>query len=63
MARFFFIFHALSFELNIFFDRRFPLKSDDSNFVQNYFGVRPIFCNKKNWDQIDNDVTMMSSLL
>ena len=27
MARvfFFFIFHALSFELNLFFDRRFPL--------------------------------------
>ena len=26
MARFFFIFHALSFEINFFFDRRFPLK-------------------------------------
>ena len=25
MARFFCIFHALSFELNFFFDRRFPL--------------------------------------
>ena len=25
MARFFFIFHALSFELNLFFDWRFPL--------------------------------------
>ena len=25
MARFFCIFHAFSFELNIFFDRRFPL--------------------------------------
>ena len=25
MARFFFIFHALSLELNFFFDRRFPL--------------------------------------
>ena len=25
MARFFFIFHALSFELNFSFDRRFPL--------------------------------------
>ena len=25
MARFFFIFHALSFQLNFFFDRRFPL--------------------------------------
>ena len=33
MARFLFlffcIFHALSFELNIFFDRRFPLNRDD----------------------------------
>ena len=26
MARFFCSFHALSFELNFFFDRRFPLK-------------------------------------
>ena len=26
MARFFCIFHALSFELNFYFDRRFPLK-------------------------------------
>ena len=25
MARFFLIFHALSFEFNLFFDRRFPL--------------------------------------
>ena len=33
------------------------LQSDDSNFVQNYFGVRSIFCDKKNRDQIDNDVT------
>ena len=38
------------------------LKLAGSNFVQNYFGVRSIFCDKKNWDQIDNDVTMMSSL-
>ena len=35
-------------------------KSDDSNFVQNYFGVGSIFWRKKNWDQIDNDVTMTS---
>ena len=39
------------------------LKSDDLNFVQNYFGVGLIFCGKKNWDQIDNDVTMTSSFL
>ena len=39
------------------------LKSDDSNFVQNYFAVGLIFCGKKNWDQIGNDVTMTSSLL
>ena len=32
------------------------LKSDESNFVQNYFAVRSM-------DQIDNDVTMTSSLL
>ena len=38
-------------------------KSDDSNFVQNYFGVGSIFWGKKNRDQIDNDVTMTSSLL
>ena len=38
-------------------------KSDDSNFVQNYFGVGSIFWGKRNWDQIDNDVTMTSSLL
>ena len=37
-------------------------KSDDSNFVQNYFGVE-IFWGKKNRDQIDNDITMTSSLL
>ena len=36
-------------------------KSDDSNFVQNYFGVGSIFWGKKNWDQINNDVTMTSS--
>ena len=39
------------------------LKLDESNFVQNYFGIRSIFCNKKNRDQINNDVTMTSSLL
>ena len=38
-------------------------KSDDSDFVQNYFGVESIFWGKTNWDQIDNDVTMTSSLL
>ena len=38
-------------------------KSDDSNFVQNYFGVGSIFWGKKNRDQIDNDVTMTSYLL
>ena len=27
------------------------------------FGVGAIFWGKKNWDQIDNDVTMTSSLL
>ena len=39
------------------------LRSDDSNFVQNYFGVGSIFWGKKNWHQTDNDVTMTSSLL
>ena len=38
-------------------------KSDDSNFVQNYLGVGSIFWGKKNRDQLDNDVTMTSSLL
>ena len=33
-------------------------KSDDSDFVRNYFGVRSVFCGKKSRDQIDNDVTM-----
>ena len=37
-------------------------KSDDSNFAQNYFGIGSIFWGKKNRDQIDNDVTMTSSL-
>ena len=36
-------------------------KSDDSNFLQNYFGVGSVFWGKKNLDQIDNDVTMTSS--
>ena len=40
-----------------------PFKSDDSNFVQNYFGVGSIFWGKKSRDQIDSDVTMTSSLL
>ena len=39
-----------------------PFKLDDSNFVQNYFGEGSIFWGKKNRDQIDNDVTMTSSL-
>ena len=39
------------------------LKSDDSNFLQNYFGIGSVFWGKKNWDQIDNDVTMTSPLL
>ena len=39
------------------------LKLDDSNFVQNYFGVGSIFWGEKNRDKIDNDVTMTSSLL
>ena len=36
-------------------------KSDDSSFVKNYSGVSSIFCGKKNWDQIDNDVTKTRS--
>ena len=39
------------------------LKLDDSNCVQNYFGAGSVFLGKKNVDQIDNDVTMTSSLL
>ena len=39
------------------------LKSDDSNFVQYYFEVGSIFWGKKNRDQIDNDVSITSSLL
>ena len=38
-------------------------KPDDSNFVNNYFGIGLIFWGKKNRDQIDNDVTMTSFLL
>ena len=38
------------------------LKSDDSNFVQTYFGVGSVFWGEKNWDQIDNDITMTSSM-
>ena len=39
------------------------LKLDYSNFVQNYFGIKWIFCDNKNPGQIDTDVTMTSSLL
>ena len=39
------------------------LKLDYSNFVQNYFGIRSILCDKENPHQINNDVTMMSSFL
>ena len=35
-------------------------KSDDSDVVQNYFAI---FWGKKNRDQIENEVTMTSSLL
>ena len=38
-------------------------KSDDSDFVQNYFGIGSIVWGKKNRDQIDNNVNMTSSLL
>ena len=38
-------------------------KLDDNNFAQNYFGVTSIFRSRKNRDQIDIDVTMMSPLL
>ena len=38
-------------------------KSEDSNFVQDYFEVGSIIWGKRNRDQIDNDVTMTSSLL
>ena len=34
------------------------LKFEGSNFLQNYFWLRSIFCNKKNQGQIDNYVTM-----
>ena len=37
-------------------------KSDNSNFVQNYFGIGSIFWDNKGRDQIKNDVTMTSSL-
>ena len=36
------------------------LKSDDSNFVQNSFGVLSVLWGKKNREQTDNDVTMAS---
>ena len=39
------------------------LKSDNSNFVENYFRVRSTFCRKKSRDQINNDVTITSSLI
>ena len=38
-------------------------KSDDLNFVQNYFGIGSVFWGNKTRDQIDNDVTVTSSLL
>ena len=34
MARFFFTFHALSFELNLFFDGSFPLKRQHQQIVE-----------------------------
>ena len=36
------------------------LKSDISNFVKNYFGIRSIFCGKKNRYQIDNRLMSLS---
>ena len=39
------------------------LKVCDPNFVQNYFGVRSILCDKKSRNQTNNDVTVTSSLL
>ena len=39
MARFFFIFHASSFELNFFFDRRFPLRPTRSSDIYNPGGA------------------------
>ena len=36
---FFCIFHALSFELNFFFDRRFPLKSSNTGCPQKRFPI------------------------
>ena len=38
-------------------------KSDNSRFVQNSFGVGPIFWGKKNWDQINNDVTVIFAVM
>ena len=37
MARFFGIFHALSFELNFFFDQRFPLSEALETFYRHQF--------------------------
>ena len=34
------------------------LKLCDPNLVQRYFGIRSIFCSKKNQDQMDNTVIM-----
>ena len=46
MARFFFIFHALSFDLNFFFDRRCPLMSE--------------LCRAGRWEQImTTDVSLL----
>ena len=43
---------------SVFYLQPLSLKSEYSNFVQNYFGVRSMLCSKKNQDQIDNDITI-----
>ena len=40
----------------------FSLKLKDSNFLQNYSGIRSVLCSK-NPDLVDNDVIMTSSFL
>ena len=46
MARFFFIFHALSFELNFFLDQRIPLRTTvpfvTAHFEIFHFGHHPV---------------------
>ena len=37
------------------------VKLCDPNLVQRYLGITPIFWDKKNQDQMDNDVTKVSS--